>query len=214
MAATTKSIVLIEGVPHNDRGQEKPILDEFFRMLGWKCNPRPAHGLASPSKNKTAFLKALLETRSRFVHVSAHGSGGDLTVDQEAPHQADIELRDIKEYCKKNGLRAPLSRRFVTISACGDIAPSFALGLHEHAGATAVITPLASLGFGESALFAMMFYFTLLAPVGRGKKHNSAERLAQYIDSFNRTKTAYLNVGGTGAHRLDYWWKTDHMTIS
>ena len=86
--------------------------------------------------------------------------------------------------------------------------------MHKHTCATAIITPLASLDFDESALFAMMFYFTLLAPAGRRKKHKDAERLAQYIDSFNRTKAAYLNVGGTGAHRLDYWWKGKHMTIS
>lgn len=191
-----------------------PILSEFFRMLGWKCDPREAHGLASAKENRAAFLEALLQTKSRFVHVSAHGSGSDLTVDQDAPNEADIELRHIKDFRQAKRLRAPLSGRFVTISACGDIAPSFALGLHKHAGATAVITPLASLDFDESALFAMMFYFTLLAPVGRNEKHKDTERLAQYIDSFNRTKVAYLNVGGTGAHRLDYWWRGEHMTIS
>ena len=29
-----------------------------------------------------------------------------------------------------------------------------------------------------------------------------------------RQWTAAPNVGGTGAHRLDYWWKGEHMTIS
>ena len=209
-----REIVLIEGVSDNDQGQEMPILKEFFGMLGWECEPRQAHGLASAKENKRAFLAALLETTSRFVHVSAHGSGRDLTVDQHTPNKADIKLRHIRDFPGAKELPRPLSGRFVTISACGDIAPSFALGLGEDAGATAVITPLASLDFDESALFAMLFYFTLLAPVGRDKGHNSAERLAQYIDSFNRTKMAYLNVGGTGAHRLDYWWKGEHMVIS
>ena len=215
MAASKKSleIVLIEGISEDDKGQEMPILREFFGMLGWQCEPRRAHGLASAKDNRAAFLEALLETESRFVHLSAHGSGSDLTVDRYAPNEAKVNLRHIKNFRRKKGLRAPLSGRFVTISACGDIAPSFALGLHEHAGATAVITPLASLDFDESALFAMMFYFTLLAPVGRDEVHRRAERLAQYIDSFNRTKTAYLGVGGTGAHRLDYWWKREHMAI-
>ena len=216
MAAPEKSqkIVLIEGISDDDEGQEMPILSEFFRMLKWKCEPRKAHGLASAKENRAAFLEALLQTKSRFVHVSAHGSGCDLTVDQDAPHEADIELQHIKNFRQAKKLRAPLSGRFVTISACGDIDPSFALGLQKHASATAVITPLASLDFDESALFAMMFYFTLLAPAGRHKNHKRAERLAQYIDSFNRTKAAYLNVGGTGAHRLDYWWKGKHVTIS
>ena len=207
-------IVLIEGISAHDRGQEMPILGEFFRMLKWRCDPCDASGQGSPAKNKNAFLDALLRTRSRFVHVSAHGSGRDLTLGQDGPHQADIELDDIQRYCRKNKLRAPLLGRFITISACGDIAPSFSLGLHEHAKATAVITPLASLDFHESALFAMMFYFTLLAPGGRKKNHKASERLAQYIDSFNRTKAAYLSVGGSGAHRLDYWWRGEHVTIS
>ena len=216
MTARKKSreIVLIEGISVDDEGQEMPILREFFGMLKWECKPRKAHGLASAKENRAAFLDALLQTKSRFVHISAHGSGRDLTVDQDAPHETDIELRHIESFRQAKGLRAPLSGRFVTISACGDIDPSFALGLHKHAGATAVITPLASLDFDESALFAMMFYFTLLAPAGRRKNHKDAERLAQYIDSFNRTKAAYLKVGGTGAHRLDYWWKGKHMTIS
>ena len=218
MAAKKKSrqklVVLIEGISADDQGQEMPILSEFFLMLKWHCDPRDASGQGSPEKNKTSFLKALLRTQSRFIHVSAHGSGSDLTLDQRGPNEANIELDDIKGYCRKRKLCDPLSGRFITISACGDIAPSFALGLHEHAGATAVITPLASLEFHESALFAMMFYFTLLAPRERKKKHKVAGRLSQYIDSFNRTKTAYLSVGGTGAHRLDYWWHGEHVTIS
>ena len=216
MATTGKfrQIVLIEGISTSDEGQELPILREFFQMLGWDCDPREAYSHGSPKKNKAAFLKALLRSRSRFIHVSAHGSGSDLTVDQEGEHEAAINLDDIKNYLQKRKLRAPLDGRFITISACGDIAPSFALGLHQHAGATAVVTPLASLDFDESALFAMMFYFTLLAPPGRKKKHNAGEHLSQYIDSFNRAKTAYLSVGGSGAHRLDYWWKQEHVTIN
>ncbi|MDE0364382.1 MAG: hypothetical protein OXP09_02290 [Gammaproteobacteria bacterium] len=216
MAVRKKSleIVLIEGISDTDRGQEMPILKEFFGMLDWECKPRKAHGLASAKHNRAAFLEALLQTKSRFVHVSAHGSGSDLTVDRYAPNEARTNLRDIMDFCQTKGLRAPLSGRFVTISACGDIAPSYALGLHKHAEVTAVITPLASLDFHESALFTMMFYFTLLAPPGRKKVRNRSERLAQYIDSFNRTKIAYLNVGGSGAHRLDYWWRGEHTTIN
>ena len=190
-----------------------PILSEFFRMLKWHCDPCDASGQGSPKKNKTLFLNALLRTQSRFIHVSAHGSGSDLTLERYGPNEVDIELGDIRRYCHKRNLREPLSQRFITISACGDIAPSFALGLHEHAGATAVITPLASLDFHESALFAMMFYFTLLAPPERKEKYDAAGRLSQYIDSFNRTNTAYLSVGGAGAHRLDYWWHGEHRTI-
>ena len=171
-----KRVVLIEAISADDQGQEMPILREFFRMLNWPCDPRDASDQGSPEKNKTLFLKALLRTRSRFIHVSAHGSGSDLTLDRYGPNEADIELDDITAYCRKRKLRDPLSGRFITISACGDIAPSFALGLNEHAGATAVITPLARLDFHESALFAMMFYFTLLAPRERKKKHMAAGR--------------------------------------
>lgn len=208
-----QQIVLIEGISTDDRGQELPILSEFFQMLKWDYDPCDVFGQGSPDRNKAAFLKALLNNRSRFIHVSAHGSGSDLTLERYGQDEADIGLDDIKAYCREQ-VAAPLSGRFITISACGDIAPSFALGLHKHAKATAVITPLASLDFHESALFAMMFYFTLLAPGGRKKNHKASERLAQYIDSFNRTKAAYLSVGGSGAHRLDYWWHDDHVTIS
>lgn len=206
-------IVLIEGISTHDHGQEKPILREFFQMLKWDCDPRDASGQGSRKKNRNAFLKALLQTRSRFVHVSAHGSGSDLTLERHDPHEVDIGLDDIKRHCRKDELANPLSSRFVTISACGNIAPSFAFGLHEHANSTAVITPLGSLDFHESALFAIMFYFTLLAPRGRKRNHKASERLSQYIDSFNRTTAAYLSVGGSGAHRLDYWWRKEHVTI-
>ena len=133
MTAHTKSIkvVLIEGISDDDVGQEMPILKEFFRMLEWKREPCKAHGLASAEENRKAFLEALLETKSRFVHVSAHGSGRGLTIDQDAPHEADIKLRHIKDFCQAKNLSAPLSGRFVTISACGDIDPSFALGIAQ-----------------------------------------------------------------------------------
>lgn len=190
-----------------------PILREFFRMLGWKCDDQDAAG-KEPQANKKEFLSALLRTQSRFVHVSAHGSGSDLTLDQDGQGEADIKLSDIQTYREKNKLpNDTLSGRFITISACGDIAPSFALGLHQHAGATAVISPLASLGFHESALFAMMFYFTLFTPSDRREGHRTSERISQYIDSFNRTKAAYLSVGGSGAHRLDYWWRKEQVTV-
>ncbi len=218
MAATRKKkqikqITLIEGISEDDRGRDMPILREFFRMLGWNCVVQDATG-KRPQANKEKFLDELLRTQSRFIHVSAHGSGSDLTLDQGGVGPAEIKLSDIRSYREKKELpKHPLSERFLTISACGDIAPSFALGLHQHAGATAVISPLASLDFHESALFAMMFYFTPLTPSNRKESHKTSERISQYIDSFNRTKVAYLSVGGSGAHRLDYWWRKEHVTV-
>ena len=75
-----REIVLIEGISTDDRGQELPILSEFFQMLKWDYDPCDVFGRGSPDRNKAAFLKALLENRSRFIHVSAHGSGSDLTL--------------------------------------------------------------------------------------------------------------------------------------
>lgn len=214
MKKLNRSLILIEGITKEDEGQELPILREFFRMLKWRCEPVKAYGFSSAEENKTAFLEALLLTKSRFVHVSSHGSDGDLTLDGNSANEVDISPQHIKQYCRTEEVQSPLKGRFVTISACGDIAPSFSLGLHKYANVAAVITPLASVRFSESVLFSMMFYFTLFTPTQTEKKKiYSSERLARYIDSFNRTKAAYLSVGGTGAHRLDYWWKDEHRVI-
>ena len=162
---------------------------------------------------REAFLVALLQSKSTFFHIAAHGSGQVLSVAEESDQQVDISPKDIEEFCDDNELDGPLARRFVTVSSCSEVDSSFAMGLHEHAGATAVIAPLGPIGFNESVLFAMMFYFNLLPLVGSMEKRISAEILSTYIDSFNRSKDAYLHMGGTGALRLDYWWNDEHVAI-
>jgi len=198
-----RAAVVIEGTPPRADGQDEPILSEFFKMIGWISYSKKVYNHSSAGENRDAFLKALLESRSWFIHISSHGSGIDLTIGLD-DREATISLNDIKRYCRRKELTNPLKGRMLTISACGNISPSFALGLLKCAGATAVIAPLGKVGFGESALFAMMFYFSLLGLPDSQRSRRHADRLAQYIDSFSRAKTAYLNIGGTGAYRLDY----------
>lgn len=37
--------------------------------------------------------------------------------------------------------------------------------------------------------------------------------IPEYIDVFQRTKAAYLNIGGTGTYRLDYWVRRKDYVI-
>ena len=109
-----EEVTLIEAISPTDRGQDKPILAEFFKMLDYECKPQRAYGRASRSKNKDTFLKALLHAPSRFIHVSAHGSeSGGLTIDSEGK-KAQIAPGHIGTYCRKQGLSEPLKHKLVT----------------------------------------------------------------------------------------------------
>ena len=160
--------------------------------------------------NRKKFLNELLETDHRFLHISAHGNGKALSL--EDSNETKITDNDIKEYCDERSMSKPLKGNFVTLSACGHVSVEFVRRLHEITGVTAVISALAPIDFSESALFSVMFYFTLLNRLG--SRLRTSERLAQYIDCYQRTKIAYVGVGGTGAHRLDYWWEDEHIIVN
>ena len=77
-----------------------------------------------------------------------------------------------------------------------------------------MISPLSDVHFSESALFWMVFYFSLLGPRSDTTTPDDDAPFARIVDAFNRSKTAYLSVGGTGAYRLDYWFDDYHYAIA
>ena len=104
----------------------------------------------------------------------------------------------------------PLRQKLISLSACGRVGGTFAKTLNN-LGAAAVVRPLATVSFTESAVFFAMFYFSLLKQ--SPDERNTSSRLAQYIDCFGRVNSSYRGIGGTGAFRLDYWWRGDHVYL-
>ena len=203
-----RSVTIIEGIPKGTKeGREIRILDEFFnKMIEFKskCKLRQC-------ETKSDFVKALRESDSRFLHISAHSNGERLVIGRK---EIFVEAADLK-VCK-------LKNRFLTISACGHISTKFVQQLHSETKVTAVILPMATVGFAESALFTSIFYFTLararglsqLSEVADSDETDTSFRLAQYIDAFQRAKIAYLGTGGNGAHRLFYWYERNLNTVT
>lgn len=195
-------------------GQDARMLGEFLKMVG--KDPDICRIYKIKKDADSAFLKSLLDSNHRFLHVSAHGDRKGFFIQDK--NGTNISARDIEEYCKKRKSRAgpykPLHKKFLTISACGHVSADFVKKLHSSTGVTAVISALSSVGFAESALFSSLFYFSLLDALRSNMPKKLSERVALYVDVYQRTKIAYLGVGGYGAHRLDYWWDAEHVIVN
>lgn len=212
-------VSVIEAISHDDNGRDAPILTELLKMAGWKFSKHEIKG-KTQEQQKEAFMKKLTQGKERFIHISAHGEGGCLAVGSSC---VTILKKDIVDYCNKHfDDKKPLTGRFVTLSACGEISGRFPVELHAASGATAIVSPLIEVGFAESAVFMVLFYFSLAkypklsslsSPTEDDSQTRTSRRVAHYIDSFQRAKLAYLGIGGTGAFRLDYWWKDEHVCL-
>lgn len=197
------------------------MLKEFLKMTDWSYEIRNVFR-SSASKNKRKFMKNFLERNDRFIHISAHGIDNGLSL--EDPNETEITIDDIDAYAKKTTKRKQiLEHKFVTLSVCGQISNGFTVRLHDITSVTAVISPLAPVSFAESALFSVLFYFSLSQspklsnrsmPKTDASDIRTPGRIAQYIDAYQRTKISYLGIGGTGAHRLDYWWENEHVIVN
>lgn len=210
--ALQRAVTVIEAISRTDAGQDGPILTEVLKMAGWKYTPHEIRA-GTVASEKRQFLDALLKSEDRFIHISAHGHPKGLLALRE--RKTAITIQDIAEYAKGAGLTdRSLDRRLVTMSACGEISGRLATEFHEATGASAVISPLAEVDFAHSATFMVMFYFVLRNyPTRFRSLRKTPGRIAQYIDSFQRTKQAYLAVGGAGAFHLDYWWQDEHVRL-
>ena len=215
-----RSIRIIEGISPKCNGQDSKLLGEFLTMAEWDYAVSKTY--RKSKSNRRLFLNALLKTPDRFIHISGHGGENGLHL--EDPNETTITIKDVGRYITKNKLgKRPLEDRFITLSACGHVSGRFVKNLHNVTKVTAIVSPLAPLTFSESALFSAMFYFSLgqapkLSAHSRRRLDSSemrtAGRLAQYIDAYQKTKISYLGLGGTGAHRLDYWWENEHVILS
>ena len=177
---------------------------------------------SSTSNNKRKFLRKFLERNDRFIHISAHGIDDGLSL--EDTNETEITIDDIEAHTKKTTKRKRiLEHKFVTLSVCGQISNGFTVRLHEITSVTAVVSPLSPVSFSESALFSVLFYFSLSqspklsnrsVPKTDESDIRTTGRIAQYIDAYQRTKISYLGIGGAGAHRLDYWWEDEHVIVN
>ena len=192
-------VALIECTTKSE-GQDARILTELLKMIGFRYDNIRC-------KDKEQLAKAL-DQPARYFHISAHGDGKRLDVNGE-PVGPD-------------SLSCSLLGSFVTLSVCATISADFITRLHESTRVSAVISPLASVGFGESALFSTLFYFSLaqapkLSAISRRGDADETQlpgRLAQYIDAFQKSKHAYSHAGGTGAHRLFYWHRGQSVVVT
>lgn len=195
-----RKVTLIECI-RKDEGQDARILAEFLKMIDFKHEKVRC-------KNQCQLVQAL-NNPARYFHISAHGDGRKLYIKNKPVDPSALD-------CSLMG-------SFVTLSACATISANFVTRLHKVTKVRAVISPMAAVGFGESALFATLFYFALaqapgLSAIGPSindsDEKSLAGRLAQYIDAFHRSKHAYSHAGGTGAHRLFYWYGGKSVTIA
>ena len=158
-------------------------------------------------KSKSQLTEALGKP-ARYFHISAHGDGKNLYVKDKRIDPASLDCS--------------LKESFVTLSACATISADFVTRLRKSTRVSAVISPMASVGFGESALFAALFYFSLaqapklsaISRLGDAEEAQLPGRLAQYIDAFQKSKHAYNHAGGTGAHRLFYWYGRQRVVVT
>lgn len=197
--AKQRKVALIE-CTSKDEGQDARILAELLKMIEFRHDT-----IRCKSKRQ---LAEALGGPARYFHISAHGDGENLYVKDKPVDPGSLA-------CSLRG-------SFVTISACATISATFVTRLHKSTEVSAVVSPLAKVGFGESALFATLFYFSLaqapkLSAISRRGDADEAQlpdRLAQYIDAFQKSKHAYSHAGGTGAHRLFYWYGGQSVVVT
>ena len=157
----TRSLRIIEGISPNENGRDAPMLKEFLKMTDWDyeiCNVFRSSKSSKKSSNKRKFLKNFLERKDRFIHISAHGIDDGLSLGDT--NETNITIDDIKAHTKKTKKRI-LEHKFITLSVCGKISNGFTVRLHETTSVTAVVSPLSPVSFAESALFSVLFYFSL-----------------------------------------------------
>ena len=204
MPTILRGVTIVEGLPRT-QGQEIRMLEDLLVMADFQCEPKRCY-------TRSLFLRTLFETKHRFLHISAHGDGEELEIGGKRTQIVTCE--HMQAYLKCNGLRKPLRSHLVTLSSCADISNVFVGDFHKVTGVTAVLSPMSTIDFADSAMFSMLFYYSLafspsLSRLSREKiddqEINTTGRISQFIDSFQRAKIAYLGVGGRGAHRLFYW---------
>ena len=223
----TPRLKIIEAIPPNTgQGQERTVLTEFLQMKDESYRRLQCKSFAVDNRYKGENLKehffdhlfARYRIRRRvskktppeyryyrYVHISAHGDGDSIFVGSDGDVQ--ITSSDITDLHRGT---FPLRGALITLSACGSLLGSFPKALADH-GANAVIRPLDAVGYQESAMFFILFYFILSRRIGMLRINDdereiyTSDRIAEYIDIYQRAKMSHLNIGGTGTYRLDYW---------
>jgi hypothetical protein len=209
MSTRKVKVKIIESILDGDVGQDGIALGEFLRM-GPLGGVQPT--FVGGSAKRSDFLDAILTSTERYLHISAHGGQDAIYIHGE--RETPVTTEHVSDYIASLSIRGmPLRGCFVTLSACGHIGGGFAKDFGEVTGATAVLAPLTTVQFAENFAFFSLFYFALGNHPKAAAKADNGDRLAQYLDTFQRAKVAYLMLGGSGAFRLDYWIQGEHHRL-
>jgi len=204
-----RSVRIIETILSGDLGQDVKILPELIKMVGFQVNQIVVDGKTS----RESFIEDLIDGRERYIHVSAHGDNDGFYIHGQRQTHVSVEhiSKQIRDYSDTR--RKPLRGRFLTVSACGDPSFSFWKDFFDCTEVCAVVAPMGEVDFEESAIFYASFYFALLRHPYSNKKQSTPQRLTSFIDTFQRTKGAYLSLGGNGGYRLCFWWEGNFKEI-
>jgi hypothetical protein len=205
--ALKRSVRIIETILTGDSGQDIRVLRDLIKMVGFTVNPI----LMTGKTTRDSFIKKLIYGNERYVHVSAHGDSDGFYI--HGHRRIHVGIDHISQEIGGESEQNPLKDRFLTVSACGDPSLKFWKEFHRFTGVCAIVAPMGEVGFDESAMFYASFYFALLRYPGSDKSQKTHQRLTSFIDTFQRTKGAYLALGGNGGYRLCFWWGGDFKEI-
>jgi hypothetical protein len=204
-----RNIRVIETILASDQGQDIKILSEVIKMIGFHVKPIVVDGKTS----RESFIESLTSGQERYIHVSAHGDSDGFYIHGERQTHVSVEHISQQVRVRYNNDRNCLRGRFLTASACGSPSLSFWKDFFDCTGVSAVVAPMGEVDFEESAMFYSAFYFALLRHPSSRIKQSTSQRLAAFIDTFQRTKGAYLSLGGNGAYRLCFRWEGDFKEV-
>ncbi len=204
-----RRVRIIETCLATDSGQDLTILSELICMAGFKVESISVDGRTT----RDIFIESLLSGNERYIHVSAHGDYDGLYI--HGNKQTHVGIKHLEDYVSNSDSikNKPLKGRFLTVSACGDPSLKFWQKFHEYTDVCAIVVPMGEVGFAESAIFYTSFYFALLRHPESNKKQVTSQRLINFVDTFQRTKGAYLSIGGYGGYRLCFWSNGDFKEI-
>jgi len=204
-----RKVRIIESILLDDFGQEINILRELFRMMDFPFEPITIDGKTS----RQEFVESSFRGDERYVHLSTHGDVNGFYIHGE--RRTHVGIKHFEEYLGRDasGTKKILDGRFLTVSSCGDPRLSFWKDFHTCTNVSAVVAPMGEVEFDESAMFCTLFYFALLRHPNNSKRQPASQHIIDFVDTFQRTKGAYLSLGGCGAYRLCFWWKGEFKEI-
>lgn len=203
-----RSVRIIDAILEKEPGRDIKVLPELIRMTGFKVEEVSLGGKTS----KDELIKSLLNGDNRFIHLSCHGDKDGFYFNGN--RQTHVGISDIEKQIQKSDFKKlPLNKKFLTVSACGSLNQEFWKNMNEITGVSCVVAPMGTIDFADSSFFYSAFYFSLFKHPSCSKRRQTDERIMDYVDTFQKVKSAYLALGGFGAFRLTFWWDGEMKEI-